>query len=377
MHDCRKIEERLFALLVDESGGETSAAEYQQQLAEVGEVAQVKNCARCREQFLTFQAALASFAAATERRLDDEAYWEAYDRRLRARLAKVVTLASAEPPSPWRRFADRLSNSFGNRFGNFAPQPLWAASLAALLLVALLVWGWLQKPANSELPPASAKSSTPQAYPTSKDELPKTAEIAGTGSIPSQQKAAQPAVAPRRRASFTQSANHRLAEAKKERQPQQAPESLPPADASIAVLAAGVMPNATLATLVNEATLRHFEKSQILLRSFRNLVRSPVVEEATGKQREERLALAAEQERSRALVFQNILLRREAEASGNLPVEQMLNDLEPVLLDIANLPANVTAAELRAISARIQRKAIIAALQVYSARPAIASAVTD
>ena len=84
-----------------------------------------------------------------------------------------------------------------------------------------------------------------------------------------------------------------------------------------------------------------------------------------------------DRQRSRSLLFQNIVLRREAEMTGNLPVEQVLNDLEPVLLDLANLPERASAEDLRDVRRRIEKKAIIAALQVYSARPAIASAMTD
>jgi hypothetical protein len=124
------------------------------------------------------------------------------------------------------------------------------------------------------------------------------------------------------------------------------------------------MPNATIAAIISAETFQHFEKSQLLLRSFRNL-------DLVGN--ESAAALAEERQRSHSLLFQNILLRREAEMTGNLPVEQVLNDLEPLLLDIANLPDRAAAADVRAIRERIRRKGIVTSLQAYSARVAVAT----
>jgi hypothetical protein len=68
-----------------------------------------------------------------------------------------------------------------------------------------------------------------------------------------------------------------------------------------------------------------------------------------------------------------MLLRRDAEAKGNLPAEELLGSLEPLLLDIANLGDRPAPDEIGAIRERLQNKEIIARLQVYAAPPALVS----
>jgi hypothetical protein len=68
---------------------------------------------------------------------------------------------------------------------------------------------------------------------------------------------------------------------------------------------------------------------------------------------------------SRRLLDQNVVLRRDAETSGKFPVKSLLVDLEPFLVDIANLPDKTTPTELRAIKDRVQKTEIVAALQSY------------
>src|SRR5262249_52979551 len=123
-----------------------------------------------------------------------------------------------------------------------------------------------------------------------------------------------------------------------------------------------------IASAIDAETIRHFEKTQMLLRSFRNL---PMGKDAAS------VEIADEKERSRALLFQNILLRREASVKGIAPVEEVLNNVEPVLIDIANLPDKAPPADIRAIRERIQRREIIATLQVYLSKPAVVGTITE
>lgn len=101
---------------------------------------------------------------------------------------------------------------------------------------------------------------------------------------------------------------------------------------------------------------RHIESAQLLLREFRNL---PDGGRAVD--------VSYEKRRSRFLLQQNILLRRNAELEGELPVGEVLGGLEPFLLDIANLPERAQSSDVAAIKDRIERRDMIAALQVYSA----------
>jgi hypothetical protein len=114
------------------------------------------------------------------------------------------------------------------------------------------------------------------------------------------------------------------------------------------------------ASLFTPETTRHFEKAQLMLRSFRN---------ASAAKRFAATDLAYERQLSRRLLYQNILLRRDAEMKGNLPAEEALSSLEPFLLDIANLPDNPSPGELGGIRERLQRKELIASLQISSAQP--------
>ena len=115
---------------------------------------------------------------------------------------------------------------------------------------------------------------------------------------------------------------------------------------------------------IDAETARHIERAQLLLRAFRN------TKETAAQDIPE---IAYDRQRSRGLLSTNILLRRDAEAKGNLPAEELLGSLEPFLLDIANLPDKPSNDDVRSIKDRMHKKEIISALQVYSA-PTLARA---
>ncbi len=104
-------------------------------------------------------------------------------------------------------------------------------------------------------------------------------------------------------------------------------------------------------------TAVHFEKSELLLRAFRNV-----------RLNNDGVAAEIDYERQRAqqLVYQNIMLRREADTAGDVQVATLLESLEPILLDIANLPQQPKDEDVRAIQRRVERKNIVALLQVNS-----------
>ena len=104
-------------------------------------------------------------------------------------------------------------------------------------------------------------------------------------------------------------------------------------------------------------TAIHFQKSELLLRSFRNVRMS-----AAGGSPE----LAYEKKRAQQLVYQNMILRREADTAGDVQIASLLESLEPILLDIANLPDKPRQSDVRTIKDRVERKNIVALLQVNS-----------
>lgn len=109
---------------------------------------------------------------------------------------------------------------------------------------------------------------------------------------------------------------------------------------------------------VDAEIARHIERSQVLLRSFKN---------TRDDEKQIDPEILYEKQQSRTLLYKNVLLRRDAEAKGNMPVEELLGGLEPFLLDIANLPDNPSNEDVRSIKGRMQKKEIISALQIYSA----------
>jgi hypothetical protein len=105
---------------------------------------------------------------------------------------------------------------------------------------------------------------------------------------------------------------------------------------------------------------RHVERAQTLLRSFKN-----------GRYGEGGATAAAvsniayEKNLSRKLLNENLALQIEADSADDKSARQVLDALEPFLLDIANLRDGPTREEVRSIKERMRKKEIIAALQVY------------
>ena len=104
-------------------------------------------------------------------------------------------------------------------------------------------------------------------------------------------------------------------------------------------------------------TALHFERAETLLRAFRN-VRLTDPDSAS--------EVAYERQRARQLVYQNMMLRREADDSGDVEIASLLENLEPILLDIANLPDQPDQDSVRVIRERVERKNIVALLQINS-----------
>jgi hypothetical protein len=105
-------------------------------------------------------------------------------------------------------------------------------------------------------------------------------------------------------------------------------------------------------------TARHLEQSELLLRAFRN------VRSTKGNQAPE---IRYERQRAQKLLYQNMLVRREADEKGDVQVSTLLNSLEPILLDIANLGDKPRNEEVVAIKERVERKSLVPLLQINSA----------
>jgi hypothetical protein len=97
----------------------------------------------------------------------------------------------------------------------------------------------------------------------------------------------------------------------------------------------------------------HLERSQIALVELVNSPSGPTVD------------ISGERERVRDLVAENHLYRQAAVATGDPGVVSVLDDLERVLLEIANSPSTMTADEFGRVRKRIEQQGIIFKVRVF------------
>jgi hypothetical protein len=107
-------------------------------------------------------------------------------------------------------------------------------------------------------------------------------------------------------------------------------------------------------------TIEHVRQAENLLRSIRNL-HSSDDDSADGGE----IDVSFEKAMSRRLLSENAVLLRDAEVAGKFPTKALLKDLEPFLMEIANLPDKTKANQLRELKDRAQKTEIVAALMSY------------
>jgi Putative zinc-finger len=131
-------------------------------------------------------------------------------------------------------------------------------------------------------------------------------------------------------------------------------------DSPLSVSVAGddkgvVTTEARLTDPEDKEVAQHVERAQMLLRSIKNA--RPDAGETVN--------LAYEKQNARRLLAENATLQLDAETRGDKETKQVLDRIEPFLLDIANLGDQPSREEVRSIKERVQKNEIIAALQVY------------
>ncbi len=322
MHDCVKTREQLVDLIFDELGQEVRRRV----------LIEIEGCRDCLAQYRSMTETLHVFDQAVETAMPEESYWPGYEAGLRIRLQQ-------EHPNLKQRLADWIGG-----FGILTARPLpLAAGLALVLLAIGWLWNWQRQQA---VRPSPIAPQVTHAIPTPQPEIEspdKTiAVVTKTGDSSNNRKSGRPRAA----------------------KPDGRSPSVPPEERGWERVASDVDPMGydqpmITASLFTPETIKHFEKAQLLLRSFRN---------AGAAKGSAAIDLAYEKQLSQRLLYQNILLRRDAEMKGNLPAEEALGSLEPFLLDIANLPNKPSPGELNEIRERMQRKEMVAALHIYSAQ---------
>jgi len=109
----------------------------------------------------------------------------------------------------------------------------------------------------------------------------------------------------------------------------------------------------------DQDTAKHIEQSKLLLRSIKNV---------SIADNDDEIDVTYDKALSRRLLNENVVLRRDAEMKAKFPTKTLLADLEPFLIDIANLPDRARAEDVRVIKERVQKTEIVAALVDYQDR---------
>lgn len=274
-------------------------------------MAHLAECAGCARRSVEAQQSLSEISS----RLDDHLPLNIPVERLFARVESVV----AETVAP------TVARSFPISY-------FWRAGLVAaslLITVGVVVWLVLTTPNPKQIANAPLQEKADVANPPGSRD-------AETGGLP--------ANTPGRKGGGT----------KRKPKSLQLAGSPTPRFAPIPELPVPVIGSREGAYFFDFETTRHLEKAHVLLRSFENASSSSARD------------LAYDKHVSRELLLRNILLRREAEGAENAPAKSLLSSLEPLLLDIANLPARPEAIDLASIKRRIRKSEIVVALQVYS-----------
>jgi anti-sigma factor RsiW len=118
----------------------------------------------------------------------------------------------------------------------------------------------------------------------------------------------------------------------------------------------GVIEDIANSELTKRDTAEHIQQAENLLRTIRSLQ----AEDDAGE-----IDVTYEKAMSRRLLSENEVLRKDAEAAGKFPTRELLTDLEPFLIEIANLPDKTTATRLSELKERVQKTEIVAALVSY------------
>jgi hypothetical protein len=109
----------------------------------------------------------------------------------------------------------------------------------------------------------------------------------------------------------------------------------------------------------------HFDESERILVELTNL-----------KPREG-TDITPERHRAEALLASNRLYRRTAEDRGQETVATLLDDLEPLLMQIAHAPSRLSADEVRGIQKRVEAKGLVLKLRVVRANVRATAAATN
>jgi len=308
------------SLLVDGELSEGEAREVRRHLF------QCADCQLAQMDFLSFRSQIVSYRP----QLDESSERAALNRILNRQPADL--LVPRQPRWAW---------SFNTRL----------AAVAALIVLAAII-GLVTYRAINRRPDSTMQAQVQQQSKTAVENTPRTGQQRDSGT-------SGPASTPE--PSTTPAPSHSPVPSSSPKQPSQKRFSVLPDTPNFASnRRRSIDANTTQPVRSGDAqtlTALHLEKSELLLRALRN-----VRPDDSGASVE----IEYERKQARQLVLQNMMLRREADSGGDVQVASLLENLEPILLDIANLPSNPDKDDIQVINDRVERKNIVALLQVNS-----------
>jgi hypothetical protein len=302
--------------------------------------------------------------------------------RVSAEIAR--TPPASESPAAGRPFLSRARDYFAAALGALAVRPALASSLALLLVAAAAGTLWLSRrsqpapatPLVARNTPAPVETAVIPPAPGAEEYInPKRVNplAASEGeTVPAayeprgarEAETAQNANPVRRDGGSAVSVDELLAAppAPKDDGIVRFRQEHPPADDTAALLVTASAPrrdmvpaDVRLLDPDEKAVARHVERAQMLLRSIKN-----ARETDTGD-----ADVTYEKNLSRTLLVENSTLQLEAEVNGDKESKQVLDRIEPFLLEIANMGEKPSREEVRSIQERVRQNEIVAALEVY------------
>jgi hypothetical protein len=314
MHDCNTLKDKIVDLLFECADGD----ERSRLLAEVAA------CKNCDSLYRSMSEALAVFDQVTRTAEPEEHYWIGYENRLQAQLT-----GHARPKQTL--FVPLFVKDM------LAPLPIALRVAFACLVLAAGLWLLFNRIERTNPPALIAIDSVDP----SRDQ-----KMRRENNKPQDEKRdpvqKQP-IAKRPRHTFAPIARNVKPEMEIER------------------AQAGVISerHSSSSAYLKLETASHLEKAELLMRSFRNMKLSEYPAA---------FDVSYEKQFSKQLLANNRRLRRSAENKRVLSIEGLLTGIEPLLLDIANLPDNPAEDDVRSIKELIQKQEVVATLQLYSAK---------
>lgn len=345
--------------------------------------AHVEGCAACeqaREAFLLLRQELRSY----ERTPDPHAQSNALAAILSGSPDKDAAARAGRRTTPRER-ASGLLGSLAEAFSVRRLRPAHVATLALLLIATALGLRWLagsftntRRPeapalANANSLPAHAESLAEGGEKKSKDsdkKVDKDAVAVGSPTVrqATTQKPPRPAGTKTTPRVLPESARvrrdvYRTRHQQREVLNVEAPRETARVDTPASrpsTASAALYQAASLRAAASDPALRvgrHAERVERLLRSFRN---------ARLNDKDTTLDVADARRLSKRLLYSNIALRREAAGAGDIVVKGWLDNLEPILLDISNLPNKPSPDAVGSIKERIRRRQLVGVLQAQA-----------